>query len=395
MPKRQRGLVRTGSAILVIGLSLVLLVGRLHHHFTPTLSDWKRTTSARSAVARQGWSQHPYVFRDEALAKPSASADKTVRLGMEITNIYGLSLRDRTFQAEGWYWLKWPELVQTVMKENEIAQDKIINLINQVDSDSMLIEIEQPNPERLKDESYWQKFHFSGTFYIEDLQLRAFPFDDLVLPIAMELGPDLLSCYPENELGCFSLIFDKDSNAQALGQYTSINGYSIIGSESREFLHQYSTNFGRSSKIATSAVQTNVVYRANFTTAFWIYIFPLLVLIGVSIASPSLPGSLGDVRLAIPTTILLTLIFLQMGYKAELPALEYVSYLDWIYIYAYAISALLFLLFCWGTNAHANACGEEQEAEVLRGINRVDLLVQWLAFGGLVLVMASGLLFEP
>jgi hypothetical protein len=207
--------------------------------------------------------------------------------------------------------------------------------------------------------------------------------------------PDALSCYPGNRFGCFSLAFDNVSNPCALGQHVGINGYTLIGSESQEFLYQYRTNFGRGALDAYGAIKINLIYRAEFAASFWIYIFPLLILVGVSIAAPSLPGSLGDVRLAIPTTILLTLIFLQMGYKAELPALEYVSYLDWIYIDAYAVSAMLFLLFCWGTNAHTNAEGQDNKAQVLRRINRVDVLVQGVAFVGLLLVLGSGLLFQP
>ena len=160
-------------------------------------------------------------------------------------------------------------------------------------------------------------------------------------------------------------------------------------------MHEYLPIFGNENPSGQSTVQIDTLYRANFSAAFWAYIFPLLILIGIAIISPSLPGSLGDVRLAIPTTILLTLIFLQMGYKSELPALDYVSYLDWLYIYAYAVSAALFLLFCWGTNAHATASLQGNEESALRRINRMDTLVQGIAFGGLLLVLASGLLFQP
>ncbi|MEB3155877.1 MAG: hypothetical protein VKO26_00365 [Cyanobacteriota bacterium] len=394
MVQRQTGLIRSASVVLVCGIALLLLVSGLHRHFNPPLSGWGGS-STDSSTEGPHWIHERYVPFNDIKPKAAAPPEKTISVGMQIQNIYNLSIKDRTFNVEGWYWLKWPETVNTIIKENEISQEKIVDFINQINSDSLLIEVYQPNPERLADGNYWQSFHFSGSFYIENLQLRAFPFDDLQLPIAMELGPDALSCYPGNRFGCFSLAFDNASNPRALGQHVGINSYTLIGSESQEFLHQYRTNFGRGAFDAYGAIKTNLVYRAEFAASFWIYIFPLLILVGVSIAAPSLPGSLGDVRLAIPTTILLTLIFLQMGYKAELPALEYVSYLDWIYIYAYAVSAMLFLLFCWGTNAHTNAEGQDNEAQVLRRINRVDVLVQGVAFGGLLLVLGSGLLFQP
>jgi hypothetical protein len=93
--------------------------------------------------------------------------------------------------------------------------------------------------------------------------------------------------------------------------------------------------------------------------------------------------------------MLLTLIFVQKGYKAELPALQCVSYLDWIYSAAYGVAAMPLLLFCWGTNAYTNASDKDNEAQVLQSINRIDVLVQGLTFGGLFRVHGSGLRFQP
>lgn len=86
---------------------------------------------------------------------------------------------------------------------------------------------------------------------------------------------------------------------------------------------------------------------------------------------------------------------MQIGYQTELPPLGYVSYLDWLYIYAYVISAALFMLFLWGTKAHARACASGHEEITVRKIDRVDTIFQTLAFLGLLAVIASGLAFQP
>ena len=395
MVQFQRGFIRLTCVTLLAAGVLLLLIGFLHQHFNTDLASRQSSASAYSEDAGIGWRHQPYASNNEVRPKVNSSSEKSVYAGLQVENVYSLSLKDRVFMAEGWYWLKWPEAVNTIIRENNIQQEKIIHFTNQVESSSLVVEVEQPNPERLANGDYWQYFHFSGKFYIDNLQLQGFPFDDLRLPFLLELGPDSLSCYPGNINGCISLAFDPGSERHVLGQYVDLNGYKIIGSESREFLHQYSTNFGHGLPAANSVVEVDILYRANFNAAFWSYVFPLLVLVGIAILSPSLPGALGDVRLAIPTTILLTLIFLQIGYKADLPPLDYVSYLDWLYIYAYAISAGLFLLFCWGSNAHVTACARGNEESVVRKINRVDLLVQGIAFAGLLLVLASGLLFQP
>ena len=118
---------------------------------------------------------------------------------------------------------------------------------------------------------------------------------------------------------------------------------------------------------------------------------PLLVVIGIVIASPSLPGSLGDVRLAIPTTALLTLIFLQQSYRADLPALSYTTFLDMLYIYAYLVSIAFFLLFCWGTVYYNYAgegnAGEGGELLAAQHINRVDWKFQLAALISLAVLV--------
>jgi hypothetical protein len=114
-------------------------------------------------------------------------------------------------------------------------------------------------------------------------------------------------------------------------------------------------------------------------------VLPLLIVLAIVFAAPTLEGRLGDVRLAIPTTALLTLIFLQQAYKASLPALSYLTFLDWLYAYAYLVTIALFFLFLWGSNACANA-PEDQLASVVASINRIDLRFQALALIGLVVV---------
>jgi hypothetical protein len=49
-----------------------------------------------------------------------------------------------------------------------------------------------------------------------------------------------------------------------------------------------------------------------------------------------------EFRLEIPIAVLLTLIFLQDGYRSELPNLPYLTFLDSIYVIAYLTSIVSF-----------------------------------------------------
>jgi hypothetical protein len=394
MAPRHQIRYRIVSVALVAMAMLLLLLCLLQHHFDGATYP---ASLAKAAIAKNHDKRQSFeVYTHASELKPPVSTgqDKRIYADLQIENIYNLSLRDRVFMAEGWYWLKWTDTVNAIIKDNQIPLENILGFTNQIEADSLVVRADQPNPERLDNGYYWRMFRFSGKFYIENLELRGFPFDVLTLPIVLQLQSDALSCYPGNRYGCISLVLDNEAKGSTLGEYVSLNGYKIIGSERQEFLHQYTSNFGQGDLSAFASIRYNILYNTDFGAAFWAYIFPLLILVTVVIISPSLPGSLGDVRLAIPTTILLTLIFLQIGYKADLPALAYVTYLDWLYIYAYVVSASLFILFCWGTNAHANALAQGNEESMVRRINRVDFLMQAIAFVGLVMILATGLLFE-
>lgn len=104
---------------------------------------------------------------------------------------------------------------------------------------------------------------------------------------------------------------------------------------------------------------------------------------GIVLLAPSLEGELGDIRLAIPSTGLLTLIFLQQTYQAEIPRLDYLTFLDWLYACGYVIAIGTFVLFMWGTNFYQKALDSDKE-KALKLINRGDLVFQVAAVLGTI-----------
>jgi hypothetical protein len=112
----------------------------------------------------------------------------------------------------------------------------------------------------------------------------------------------------------------------------------------------------------------------------------MAVIVLVVLISPYLESSLGDVRLAIPSTALLTLVFLQQGYSDGLPQTPYLSYLDKLYAVAYLICIGLFILFAWSSNLYELAPAD-QKAAVQRRLDRIDQRFQFVSLG-LILVVA-------
>jgi uncharacterized membrane protein YqjE len=91
---------------------------------------------------------------------------------------------------------------------------------------------------------------------------------------------------------------------------------------------------------------------------------------------------MGDVRLAIPATALLTLIFIQQTYRSEIPSLSYLTFMDWLYAFAYIVSMSLFILFCWDTYRYTVASEDARPATAAR-ISGIDTAFQRIAIVGL------------
>jgi hypothetical protein len=100
-----------------------------------------------------------------------------------------------------------------------------------------------------------------------------------------------------------------------------------------------------------------------------------MIINSIALMAPSVEGSLADVRLAIPSTALLTLIFLQQSYHSSLPRLSYTTFLDDLFSCSYLISMGLFALFTWGHNTYSSAADDKKE-QAMKVINKADLLFQ-------------------
>jgi hypothetical protein len=314
--------------------------------------------------------------------KPIDSRDpnRTIEVGLHVENLHQLSLKDKNYWVEGWYWLRWPQSIQRILQAEKIATDRMVEFTNQIEDSSIVISPEESEIVELPGNAFYQSFRFSGKFYVDDLDLIRFPFQQISLPITIETRPAALSCTAE---ACIQLRADPVNVRSLVGQFAAVNGYDIKAAKITPFIHQYKSNFGIGAPSAFGAVDFSIIYKTNPWAAFSQSILPLLVIIGIVIASPSLPGSIGDVRLAIPTTALLTMIFLQQTYRSEIPPLSYLCFLDWLYLYAYVLSIVFFLLFCWGTYIYTVA--EEGRAEqVVRRIDKVDSFFQI----GAILVLA-------
>jgi hypothetical protein len=166
-----------------------------------------------------------------------------------------------------------------------------------------------------------------------------------------------------------------DASSSGIGAYIDITGYKTIDFNIFTNIHEYGSDFGLK-KINPKHVHTNQVvfetsYKPSVNAALLTLFLPLLIVMTLVLFSPMLSASLWDIRLGVPPTALLTLIFLQQIHKDKLPELPYITYLDMIYNICYFIILILFVLFLWGSNRLDRATEEEKPA-IIGHIDEID-----------------------
>ena len=305
-----------------------------------------------------------------------------VRIGIYNDNNYGESLVTPSFSSTGFIWMRWTDDFQRILDDNKLSPDKgLLNFPNQVESWFALLD-PVGEPRQLANGDYYQQFMYDQNFYIDNLDLRKYPFSNLGLPIEVELND------PSDIFRFENVRLQPDLDDSAVGMHIGLDGYVMEGWRMAEFRHHYPTSFGlRNDKSHASAQEQDptdfnysqiifdVDYFKSTWTGIWMAFLPLMVTLLIVVLSPSLASKLWEVRIAIPTTVLLTLVFLQQAYRSTLPELSYLTYLDEIYGLGYVVTLSSFLQFMWGSNRLSMAA-EEEELELIDRINRVDLRFQ-------------------
>lgn len=363
-------------ALAVMLVALVVLARQILPAGEPS---WHSSTSAKAPLRRELPVARPTPIDDQATWTPFPPGAPELRVGLLLKNIYNLQLESQTFSADGWYWLEWGDDLERIRRQHDLKPEQLVEFENQVETWNSWIELETADGQQRADGSHYELFRFSARFYIDAIDERHSPFETVVLPVVIETRPEPLSLGREavrlrlaNELGPLT------------GDYGELAGYSLQRNWIVEGQNSYALMGSRHSEVY-SQLAFRVAYGSEPWAAFMKWVLPLMIVMSIVLLAPSLESSLGEMRLAIPSTALLTLVFLQQTYKAELPTTPYLTFLDELYTYSYIVAVGLFILFLWGSNRMESSPPERRLA-VQRSINRIDALCQRGALLGFALV---------
>jgi hypothetical protein len=347
---------KTAAALVLIGALVVALLGRAGPEPGREGLGTERTPQSAVAIDAAKLGTHPVIYG-------SIYVDK----------FYELNASTRTFSADGSFWLEWPASVEQIIQDNNVAIDSLVRLKNRIETWDSTLELDTAEPIELSAGRFQQRYTFSSRFYDDEINFRRAPFNTLTLPIVVELMPEVMtSKYAD------VLLLPQRKVGALVGESGHIIGYELTADSLQSVQQSYRNKFGSWHAPKRSQLRLEVAYSANTWSAFISWMLPLLIVNSLVLMAPSVEGSLGDIRLAIPSTALLTLIFLQQSYHSQLPKLPYTTYLDDLFSCSYVMAMALFALFTWGANAYSKAPASHK-AEVMKRINVVDGMFQTLS----------------
>ena len=303
--------------------------------------------------------------------------------GIHLDKIYELNLNSRTFSADGQLWLEWLPEVDELLRNNNTKPAELITLANRIETWDSTFEVSSESPQVLSGGRHMQTYHFSSRFYDDEVDFKRDPFDVLRLPIIIELKP----LWTAQKYADVRLLPEAKPDA-LVGSLGTLSGYQLKEASFKPYIHRLPTQLGTWFRPHRSQVRLEITYQSTPWPGFVNWIIPLMIINAVVLMAPSLEGTMSEVRITVPSTALLTLIFLQQSYHSSLPKLPYTTFLDDLFTASYVIAMVLFGLFTWGSNLYS-AAPTDKKAIALQRINTIDL---WFQVGAASLLVSTALI---
>lgn len=336
------------AAILAVSGIAKLDVGKVPSHDSLRLASSSRalTTDAKRYPS-DGWTS----LRGEQLSPQETREDQEaledaeyhIQIGVYATSTYDLDLSVPSYASNGYVWLRWGEALQQYLEKGDIKIEQRIKLLNALlsDADPVLHPVDS-RPKQLDDGTYYQLFNYIGRFYIDQASFRHFPFTTVSLPLAIQ-ADDVDGVFNYSHLR-----FEPDIQNSGMGLFAEIIGWLNRGWSIAEYRHNFATNFGLGGAFGDYSMAVfDISFGTSAWSAFWRLMLPLLVVMVMVLLVFKVRADEQDARAGIPVTVLLTLVFLQQTYRDELPDLPFLTFLDQVYVVAYVVTLLAFVLVIW------------------------------------------------
>jgi hypothetical protein len=382
--------------VVLAAILALIAIGRIDVNQVDSRDGLRLSSSARALISdpRQlpasGWS----TLRGDVLSDAEARVDQQeleaashrVQVGIYANTTSELELSVPSYASSGYVWLRWDEPLQRYLQASDATIDQRIRLLNTLITDAPpQLEPVGAAPERLADGSYYQLFSYRGRYYLDHASFRHYPFMSVSLPLALEVDD------VDGGLSYRQLRLEPDIRNSGMGLYARIIGWLNQGWSIAEYRHHYASNFGLGGAESDySLLLFEISFGTSSWAAFWRLLLPLAVLMAMVLLVFKLRPDEQDARASIPVTVLLTLVFLQQTYRDDLPDLPFLTFLDQVYVVAYVVTLVAFVLVLWIGRRYADmealedgVARESLQKRLERLDNSWPLLV--VLFGGLAI----------
>jgi len=350
--QKRWNLVAIGSVVMAMILAM-MAISRIDVTEVRSRDALRLSASARALITdpRQlppsGWS----TLRGDLLSDGEARIDQEqleaashhVQVGIYANTASELDLSVPSYSSSGYVWLRWDEPLQRYLEANGATIDQRFGLINTLITDAPpQLQPVGNDPERMADGSYYQLFTFRGRYYLDRASFRHYPFMSVSLPLALEVDD------VDGGLTYRKLRLEPDIRNSGMGLYAHIIGWLNQGWSIAEYRHHYASNFGLGGAESDySLILFEISFGTSAWASFWRLLLPLMVLMAMVLLVFKVRPDEQDARASIPVTVLLTLVFLQQTYREDLPVLPFLTFLDQVYVVAYVVTLVAFVLVIW------------------------------------------------
>ncbi len=350
--QKRWNLVAIGSVLLATILAM-MAIARIDVTQVRSRDALRLSSSARALIIDpqqrppSGWS----TLRGDVLSDSEAHIDQDeldraphhVQVGVYANTASELDLSVPSYSSSGYVWLTWNEPLQRYLQSNGATIDQRFGLLNTLITDAPpQLEPVGQEPVKLADGSYYQLFTYRGRYYLDQASFRHYPFMSVSLPVAIEVDD------VDGALGYQQLRLEPDIRNSGMGLYARIIGWLNQGWSIAEYRHHYASNFGLGGpENDYSLILFEISFGTSSWASFWRLLLPLAVLMAMVLLVFKVRPDEQDARASIPVTVLLTLVFLQQTYRDNLPDLPFLTFLDQVYVVAYVVTLVAFVLVIW------------------------------------------------
>jgi len=317
------------SLSIALALSLPVQAANLRH----TLNTSATYPCGQPIAIKQADYNTPPLFQ--------GMLPEAIQVSLLVENIYDLDMTDTTFRANGFVSLSWSNRVHQWMADNKLTAVDLVSFPNITNYADFNTEMTTAQPYQDGPDRYHASISFDGMFYIPSLDLRFSPFNNMRLPVYLELKQEVMTANNAQ------LVYRRFSPATSDGEFIGLNGFRLQVTTCQQELYAYADTEALNARTSSmgdaySRVNVAVIYRSDFASEIFNWVLPIILIVAVASISPRLVGSVDNVRLALPATSILALVFIQTSYRQTIPPLPYPTFLDLFIICAFA-NALVIL----------------------------------------------------